>query len=208
MRLEGRKGVMPKQSSDLHGNAPDKCPVAVLLVDVVNDLEFPGNAQILRSAKAMATRLYTLLQRARKAKIPIVYVNDNFGKWRSDFNQQVQHCLKDDVGGRPLVEKLRPLRDDYFVLKPKHSGFYSSGLELLLRHLEARTLIITGIAGDRCVLFTANDAYLRDFKIFVPSDCVISNTPRQNREALTLMKRVLHADIQPSSKIRFKTLLK
>src|SRR5258707_567205 len=126
---------MPKQNSDLHGNAPDKCPVAMLLVDVINDLEFPGNAVILRSAKTMATRLYTLTQRARKAKIPVVYVNDNFGRWRSDFNQQVQHCLTDNVGGKPLVEKLRPERDDYFVLKPKHSGFYASGLDLLLRYL-------------------------------------------------------------------------
>jgi nicotinamidase-related amidase len=162
----------------------------------------------LRSAKAMATRLYTLTQRARKAKIPVVYVNDNFGRWRSDFNQQVQHCLTDNVGGKLLVEKLRPERDDYFVLKPKHSGFYASGLDLLLRHLGAQTLIITGIAGDRCVLFTANDAYLRDFKIFVPSDCVISNTPRQNSDALNLMKRVLKADTRPSARIRFQILRK
>jgi len=199
---------MPKQNSDLHGNAPDKCPVALLLVDVINDLEFSGNAEIVRSAKRMATPLYALTQRARKAKIPIVYVNDNFGKWRSDFNQQVQHCLMDEVCGKPLVEKLQPEREDYFVLKPKHSGFYSSALDLLLRYVGARTLIITGIAGDRCVLFTANDAYLRDFDIFVPSDCVISNTSRQNRDALNLMKRVLHADVRPSFKIRFATILK
>jgi nicotinamidase-related amidase len=150
---------MPKLNSDLHGNAPDKCSVALLLVDVINDLEFPGNAEIVRSAKRMATQLYVLIQRARKTKIPLVYVNDNFGRWRSDFNQQVQHCLMDNVCGKALVEKLQPKRNDYFVLKPKHSGFYSSALDLLLQHLGARTLIITGIAGDRCVLFTANDAY-------------------------------------------------
>jgi len=199
---------MRKQTSDLHGNAPDKCPVALLLVDVINDLEFPGNTEIVRRARNLATRLYSLTQRARKARISIVYVNDNFGKWRSDFHQQVQHCLADDVCGKPLAEKLRPLADDYFVLKPKHSGFYSSALDLLLRHLGARTLIITGIAGDRCVLFTANDAYLRDYKIFVPSDCVISNTAQQNKEALNLMKRALHADTRPSTRIRFQTLLK
>jgi len=156
----------------------------------------------------MAARLDALAKRARKAKIPVVYVNDNFGRWRSDFHQQVQHCLNEDVGGKPLVERLRPEEHDYFVLKPKHSGFYSSALDLLLRHLEAHTLIITGIAGDRCVLFTANDAYLRDYKLFVPSDCVISNTPRQNMEALNLMRRVLHADTRRSAQIRFRTLLK
>ena len=145
---------MTKQHADLHGNVPDKCPIALLLVDVINDLDFPGNAQILRCAKAMANRLVALTQRARKAHIPVLFVNDNFGRWRSDFNQQIQHCLGENIPGRILAEKLRPSKNDYFILKPKHSGFYSSSLHLLLRHLEARTLIITGIAGDRCVLFT------------------------------------------------------
>jgi nicotinamidase-related amidase len=199
---------MTKQNADLHGNAPDKCQVALLLIDVINDLEFPGNAGILRSVKTMASHLYALTKRARKAGIPIVYVNDNFGRWRSDFNQQIQHCLGENVRGRPLAEKLRPEETDYFVLKPKHSGFYSSSLHLLLRHLGAQTLIITGIAGDRCVLFTANDAYLRDFKIVVPSDCVISNTPRQNKAALNLMKRALHADVRPSRTVRFPKIRK
>lgn len=200
--------LMPKKSPDLHGNAPDKCPVALVLVDVINDLEFPGNDLMLRSVALMAARLASLKARAREAKIPVVYVNDNFGRWRSDFNRQVQRCLGENVKGRVLAEKLAPAQDDYFVLKPKHSGFYASGLDLLLRHLGAETLIIAGIAGDRCVLFTANDAYLRDFKIVIPSDCVISNTPRQNREALNLMKRVLDADIRPAAKIRFQSLLK
>jgi nicotinamidase-related amidase len=94
-----------------------------------------------------------------------------------------------------------PASSDYFVLKPKHSGFYSTTLDTILRYLQTHTLILTGIAGDRCVLFTANDAYLREYRIIVPSDCVVSNHPRQNHEALQLMHRVLRADIRPSAKL-------
>ena len=91
-----------------------------------------------------------------------------------------------------------PDEDDYFVLKPKHSGFYSTSLELLLEHLGARSLILTGIAGNNCVLFTANDAYMRDFKIFVPSDCVVSETQADNDYALEQMAKVLKADTRPA----------
>ncbi|MDB6036841.1 MAG: entB [Verrucomicrobiales bacterium] len=197
---------MPSKNSDLHGNVPDKCPVALLLVDVINDLDFPDNAELLRTVHRMADRIAGLKKRARNEDVPVIYVNDNFGKWRSDFNKQVDHCLEHDTPGKALVEKLRPAPDDYFVLKPKHSGFYSSNLDILLAYLGAKTLVIVGIAGDRCVLFTANDAFLRDYRILVPSDCVISNHKTQNREALNLMKRVLQADIRPSRQISFARL--
>jgi len=100
-----------------------------------------------------------------------------------------------------VVKLLRPEENDYFVLKPKHSGFFSSALDTLLRYLQTQTLILTGIAGNFCVLFTANDAYMRDFNLFVPSDCTVSNTKRENDSALQLMKKFLKADTRPSSRI-------
>jgi nicotinamidase-related amidase len=196
------------KNADLHGNVPDACPIALLLIDVINDLEFEDNQQIVKQAPGLARRIAALKERARAAGIPTVYVNDNFGRWKSDFHQQVRHCLQDDVHGRVLVEKLQPAEHDYFVLKPKHSGFFASTLDTLLRYLGAETLILAGIAGDRCVLFTANDAFLREFRIFVPSDCVASNDARQNREALKLMERVLQADIRPSKKLNLPALKK
>src|SRR4029078_2989720 len=142
-------------------------------------------------ARKMAERIAALKARARKCGIACIYVNDNFGKWKSDFQTQVQHCLNYNVAGRVVAERLKPEQEDYFVLKPKHSGFFSTTLDTVLRYLNVHTLILTGIAGDRCVLFTANDAFLRDFRVCVPSDCVISNQARQNWQALQLMKRVL-----------------
>jgi nicotinamidase-related amidase len=190
---------MPAKNPDLHGNAPDKADTALLLIDVINDLEFPEGEQLLRHALPMARRIADLKRRARQAGVPAVYVNDNFGRWRSNFNAQVEHCLHDGVRGRPVVELLRPDEDDYFVLKPKHSGFYCTALDLLLDYLEVETLILTGLAGNICVLFTAHDAYLRDFHLIVPGDCVASNTEEENRVALDQMRQVLKADVRPSA---------
>jgi nicotinamidase-related amidase len=135
-----------------------------------------------------------------------VYVNDNFGKWRSDFQRQVRHCLEDETCGEPLVRLLAPDEDDYFVLKPKHSGFFSTTLDILLDYLAVKTLILTGLTGDNCVLFTAHDAYLRDFHLIVPSDCVTSIDPAENSHALRQMQRLLKADIRASPKLNLIAL--
>jgi nicotinamidase-related amidase len=197
---------MPAKNEDLHGSAPDKADVALLLIDVINDLDFPEGDQLLRHALPMARHIAALKRRARQDGIPVIYVNDNFGRWRSDFSAQVEHCLKDGVRGQALVELLRPDEDDYFVLKPKHSGFFSTALDTLLEYLGTRAVILTGMAANICVLFTANDAYMRDLHLAVPSDCVASNTEEENRYALDQMRKVLKADTRPSTELSLQAL--
>jgi nicotinamidase-related amidase len=191
---------MPEKNVDLHGSAPAKHQFALLLIDVINDFDFPEAGQLLKRARPMARNLLRLKQRAQKAGMPVIYVNDNFGRWRSDFWHTVDYCARHGRGC-DIVKLLRPEESDYFVLKPKHSGFFSTTLETLLRYLETQTLIITGIAGNFCVLFTANDAYMRDFNLFVPSDCTVSNTKKENHSALWLMKKFLKADTRSSAGI-------
>ena len=191
---------MPGKNVDLHGSAPDKHKFALLLIDVINDFDFPEADQLLKYARPMARILLRLKRRAQKAGVPVIYVNDNFGRWKSDFRRTVDYCTRHGRG-RDIVKLLRPEENDYFVLKPKHSGFFSTTLETLLRYLETETLILTGIAGNFCVLFTANDAYMRDFNLLVPSDCTVSNTRKENDSALALLQRFLKADTRPSSRI-------
>ena len=198
---------MPQKNIDLHGSAPDKHKFALLLIDVINDFDFPEADQLLKSARPMARNLLRLKRRAHKAGVPVVYVNDNFGRWKSDFRRTVEHCSRHGRG-REVVELLRPEENDYFVLKPKHSGFFSTTLETLLRYLETQTLIITGIAGNFCVLFTANDAYMRDFNLVVPSDCTVSNTKKENDSALALMRKFLKANTRSSSRIALRAVEK
>jgi nicotinamidase-related amidase len=197
---------MPAKNEDLHGNAPDKSDVALLLIDVINDLDFPEGDQLLRHALPMARHIAALKRKAKQEGVPVLYVNDNFGRWRSDFSAQVEHCLQDGVRGKPVAELLRPDQDDYFVLKPKHSGFFSTTLDTLLKYLGTRTVVLAGMAANICVLFTANDAYMRDLYLVVPADCVASNTEEENRYALDQMQKVLKADVRPSTELSFEAL--
>lgn len=197
---------MPSKNPDLHGNVPDKSGVALLLIDVINDLEFDDGEALLEHARPMATALYDLKCRAKAERIPVVYVNDNFGKWQSDLRKLLQHCFEDDVRGREIVEKLRPDDDDYFVLKPKHSGFFSTTLDTLLDYLQVHTVILTGLATNICVLFTANDAYMRDLRLVVPSDCVAANAVDVHLHAMEQMRLVLKADIRSSAELDLSEL--
>ena len=197
---------MPAKNRDLHGSAPDKSAAALLLIDVINDLDFDEGERLLRHALPMAQRLAALKRRAKEAGIPAIYVNDNFGRWQSDFRKLLEHCLRDDCVGKPVVELLRPDDDDYFVLKPKHSGFFSTTLDILLDYLQARTVILTGIAGNICVLFTANDAYMRDLHLVVPRDCIASTERADNDYALEQMRTALKADVTPSTELDLAAL--
>jgi len=196
----------PAKNRDLHGSAPDSSPVALLLVDVINDLEFEGGGRLLGSALPMARRLAALATRARRAGVPVVYANDNFGRWRSDFAALVRHCARDGVRGRPLAALLRPRRDDYFVLKPKHSAFFATPLDTLLTYLGVETLVLAGIAADRCILFTAADAHMRDYRVRVPRDCVASIEAADNRRALEHIERALGIDTSPSDTLDLEAL--
>jgi nicotinamidase-related amidase len=198
---------MPARNDDLHGSVPESCSVALLLIDVINDLEFEGAEDLAKEAVPMAHRIATLRKRAKEAGIPAIYVNDNFGRWQSDFRRVVEHCLNDGVRGEEVARILRPEDDDYFVLKPKHSAFFATTLDTLLAYLGAKTLILTGIAGNICILFSANDAYMRDFNIVVPSDCVVSNTAEENRYALEQIETVLKGNITESAKLDLQKLL-
>ena len=198
---------MPSRNDDLHGNVPDQCNVALVLIDVINDMEFDSGPALMKNALPAARKLARLRQRAREAGVPAIYVNDNFGKWRSDFRAQLGHVLEGGVRGEPVARLLRPDEKDYFVLKAKHSGFYHTQLDLLIDYLRVKTLVLTGFTTDICVLFTASDAYMRDIEIIVPPDCVAAADDDHHQRALEHMVRVLDVKTVDSTELDFSELL-
>lgn len=198
----------PIEKRGARGAVPDRSAVALLVIDMINAFEFEGAERWIGRAVRVARAIAALKRRARRAGVPVIYVNDNFGKWRSDFRALLKHCLRDDIRGRPLAELLTPTEEDYFVLKPMHSAFHSTTLDVLLAHLGARTLILTGVAGNNCVLFTAHDAYMRGFRILAPRDCIASQTETDDRYARVHMSNVLKARTDGSRTLEFARLKK
>ena len=197
-----------QRAGNLQGSAPDCSPVVLLVIDAINDFQFEEGREVLKEAYPMADRIRRFKYRARRSGVPTVYVNDNFGRWRSDFRNLVAHCLRRRARGRAVTALLRPDHQDYFVLKPKHSAFYATTLELLLEQLGTRTLILTGLLADSCILATAHDAAMRGYRLIVPEDCVAARLAEDRRRALGHMRRALHADTECSTALDFRVLLR
>lgn len=180
--------------------------VALLVVDVINDFDFPEGDALLALASEALPRIEALIDRARRSEVPIVYVNDNFGHWRSDFRATIARCSDVSRPGSALVRRLQPRHEDYFVLKPKHSGFFHTPLDLLLSELEIRTVVICGFATNSCVTSTALDAHMRDYRIVVPSDTTAANTRRLCTESLEHLESTVHALTCVSTELDFARL--
>jgi nicotinamidase-related amidase len=181
---------------------PEPSPAALLLVDVVNPMDFDGADALLPHAVRAAKAIAALKRRTRDAGIPTIYVNDNFDQWHLGFRELVEYHRRPEARGRELIEIVAPdASSDHFVLKPMHSGFFQTPLEVLLQRLGARTLIVTGIAADICVWATAHDARMRDYDLLIPADCVAAEQVEWTRSTLARAERVLHADTRPSDAI-------
>lgn len=171
---------------------------ALLVIDMVSDFRFEDGARIAAAATPVARRIAALRARAKKARVPTVFVNDHWGNWKLGFRELVERFRKPSSRGAEIIEALAPAADDHFVLKPAHGGFYATSLEKLLESLRVRRLILTGVSAHQCILFTAIEAYIRGFELIVPRDCVAAKSPRQVKFALGYLRDVLHAEVGSS----------
>lgn len=179
-----------------------KSDTVLVIVDMISCWQFPDGHAVEAQAAKIAPRIARLKARSVERGIPVVYANDNSGQWRSDFKFVVAESLASATPGADITRRLEPRPEDYFVLKPKHSAFFATPLEILLDHLRAKRLIVTGVTGDQCVLSTAADARMRDLDVVVPADGIASLTPERNHRALAHLREVLDIKTPPTRSLR------
>ncbi|MCA1066645.1 isochorismatase family cysteine hydrolase [Rossellomorea sp. AcN35-11] len=172
---------------------------ALLIIDIMNPFDFKHGETLAKHAGKIVDPINSLRHYCTKHQYPTIYINDHYELWKADYKEIYQKCH--NKVSDPIMTPLKPKEDDFFLIKPKHSAFYGTALNTLLHHLNVKNLIITGIAGNICVLFTANDAYMREFNIIVPRDAIASVSDEDNRYALTMMKNVLKAKVDPTEGI-------
>jgi nicotinamidase-related amidase len=170
---------------------------ALLIIDMINNFDFVHGSILAKKACKIASPIKLLKKQFNKQKLPVIFINDHYNLWQADLHKIIDHCRNEY--SQPIYDQLLPEENDYFLIKPKHSAFYGTALNTLLRQLKVNTLILTGIAGNICVLFTANDAYMREYDLFVPKDCIASVNNQDNLYALTMMENVLKSKLMPSN---------
>lgn len=172
---------------------------ALIIIDMINKLDFEGAERLRDTAEATIEPILKLREACDAAGVPVIYVNDNHDEWHSERSKLIDRVLEESCLGRKIAERLRPRENDYFVIKPQFSGFYSTNLPVLLPRLGASRLILTGVAADICVLFTAADAHMRQYDLWVPKDTVASADPQRTEWALEIMANSMSTDTRPTS---------
>jgi nicotinamidase-related amidase len=185
-------------SRDSRGNRNQHKERALLLIDFMNPFDYEGAELLAPRAIRAAQNTRQLKARMRAQRVPVIYANDNFGRWESDFEAVVDNCRQRGGASARIAELLAPEPADRSILKPRHSAFFGTPLEFLLDELGVDTLVLTGLSADSCIMFTAHDAYLRQYALWVPGDCVASEREAWRRAALAHMERTLKADVRPA----------
>jgi nicotinamidase-related amidase len=166
---------------------------ALVVVDMLNPYEHPEADRLAERVARALPGFIDLRDRADQGETPIVYVNDNYGDW----NSSAQELAEAAINGRhpELVEPVLPREGHSFVIKARHSVFYETPLEYLLDQMGVDRLILAGQVTEQCILYSALDAYVRHFRVVIPTDAVAAIYDHLAEAALEMMERNLSAEL-------------
>jgi nicotinamidase-related amidase len=178
-------------------NTEGKAPSALVVVDMINPYDFPDADAVAEHAPEAVENIARLLERSRDEGVRVIYVNDNYGDWNSSSEELLAEAMK---GAHPeLVEPLAPREGEAFVIKARHSIFYSTPLEYLLATQGIGRVVLTGQVTEQCILYSALDAYVRNFRLAVVRDAVAHIDDELAEAALRMMERNMSADIETAA---------
>ena len=185
---------MPRDDRDARGDI-GKCSRVLLLIDFINPLDFPGARALAPLALQAANATARLRRKFDQEGVPTIYANDNFGRWRTDFRQQHARLARLQTVSGEIARILKPRQKDLTILKPRHSAFFASPLDVLLERIGAREVVLAGLATDICVQLTAMDGFLRGYGLFVPANCTAAETESAKAASLSYMASILKCNV-------------
>jgi nicotinamidase-related amidase len=169
---------------------------ALIVIDMLNPYDHEDAEPLKESVSEMLPSLRELIERAPEAGLLTVYVNDNHGDWTAGRGKLIQHAL---AGAAPhLIEPIAPSKDTPFLVKARHSVFYQTQLEYLLRQEGIERLVLAGQVTEQCILYSALDGYVRHFEVVVPRTAVAHIHEDLADAALRMMEENMRAQVPDS----------
>lgn len=158
---------------------------ALVIVDMLNDFCKEGGAMVLPEGLETIEPTQALIRAFREKGLPIIYINDchRAGKYDKEFDKRSPHCIEGTWGAQ-VIDELAPQEEDYQIPKRRFSGFYQTDLDLVLRELGRKTVVVTGVVTNICVRSTCHDAFFLGYQVVVPRDCVRATGPREQESTL------------------------
>ncbi len=172
---------------------------ALIVVDMLNEYDHEDADVLVESVRDALPAMRRIVQRAHDEATPVIYVNDNYGDWSAGRPELVERAAAGRA--RDLVEPIAPAEGTWFIAKARHSIFYETQLEYLLREQGVERVVLIGQVTEQCILYSALDAYVRRFQVAVPRDAVASIEPDLADAALRMMERNMQAEVTTSGDI-------
>ena len=170
---------------------------ALLIVDMISDFEFDDADALFGNALKILEPLSALKRVMRARGTPVIYVNDELGHGSDQLRQDIDKLRVRSERASKVLDVLAPESTDHWIVKPQRSGFYATRLGNLLLSLNVSSVVVAGLTTDICVFFTAHDAYMRGYSLWIPSNCCAAVESSHHDDALNLIRRVAHADTTP-----------
>jgi nicotinamidase-related amidase len=172
---------------------------ALIVVDMLNSYEHEDADALIASVRETVSAMQALIGEAHERAMPIVYVNDNYGDWTATRERLSERALAG--AQRSLVEPVLPPDDVAFVTKARHSIFYETPLDYLLRSQGLKRIVLAGQVTEQCILYSALDAYVRHYSIVVARDAVAHIHEDLAEAALTMMQTNMRAHVVRSQAV-------
>ena len=166
---------------------------AVIVIDMLNEYDHEDAEVLVEAVREALPAMQRVIERAHDKGTPVVYVNDNYGDWAAGRSELIERA----VAGRhsDVVKPIAPRDGTWFIAKARHSIFYETQLEYLLREQEIERIVLVGQVTEQCILYSALDAYVRHFEVAVPRDAVAGIHTDLAKCALRMMERNMSADV-------------
>jgi len=165
---------------------------ALLVIDMLNDFVLPGAPLEVPDTGRIIKNIQQEVSRARAAGRPVIYVCDAHEPRDKEFTKfgWPAHAVQGTKGAE-VIDELAPGPGDMVVRKNTYSGFYQTRLDDVLKLLGVDSLRLTGCVTHICIMITASDAVLRDYRVTVVEDGVAGIAQEDHEAALRIMKNVM-----------------
>ena len=168
---------------------------------MLNDYDHEDAEQLAESVAQQLPCIVELRDKTSEAGALVVYVNDNHDEWHAGKEELIEKGMN---GKHPdLVDPIAPRDPVPFIAKGRHSVFYQTALDHLLRSNEVQHIVFAGQVTEQCILYSALDAYIRGYDLTVPRDAVAHIDPELAEAALKMMESNMHAALTPVGELDF-----
>lgn len=173
--------------------------LAVLVLDVIKD--FVSGALGNERAVRIVPKIQKVIHHVRENRFPVIYITDaHLPTGDREFEIWPRHAVEDSEGAR-IIDEIKPETGDHSLKKRRYSGFYATGLDSLLRELDVKTVVLTGLLTNICIQHTAADAFFLGYRILVPRDCVEALSDEAQETSLRYMEEMYGAEITTSNEL-------